>query len=206
MNSSRHACRRASNLVTIASHSQPGPHDYLLSSRLTHLNVCTACLLSINACSRSILLQSHHNNPIRTQFRPFSAHAPPVCPQSAPEPSQHMRACVPRIIQAHSGTITPFFSSINLPHSRSLVPTVHVPVPSSAPLQHPRSSQSSITCTPSSPGLPSLHPGAQHPRQPPFPASIIFHLVLVCVQTPTSPHAPLHNIKTVCSVLAMHDP
>jgi hypothetical protein len=83
MNSSRHACRRASNLVTIASHSQPGPHDYLLSSRLTHLCVCTACLLSMNACSLSILPQSHHANATHTQFLPFSAH-PPSAPSVSP--------------------------------------------------------------------------------------------------------------------------
>jgi hypothetical protein len=172
--------------------AQPGPRDSQFSS-CTDLSVCTACLLSLNACSHSILLHSHHANTIHTQFRPFSAHAPPVRPQSAPEPSQHMHPRVSRIIQAHSGTITPFFSSINLHHSNSLVHTVPAPVPSSMPLQHPRSSQSSIQCTPSSTSLPGLHRGAT-----PAPASFscnksCFHLVLVCVQTPTSPHAPIHN-------------
>jgi hypothetical protein len=161
----------------------------------------------MNSCSESILLQSHHNNTIYTQFRPFSAHAPPVRPQSAPEPSQHIHACVSRIIQAYSGTITPFFSPINLPHSRSLVHTGPAPMPSSIPLQHLHSSQPSSTCPPSCPGLPSLSSSAQHPRQPPFPALIMFSSCFgLCPHTHIITHAPTQRNMTVCTVLNMDHP
>ncbi len=92
MNSSRPACRRTSNPITVASYSQPGPRDSLLSC-LTHLNVCTACLLSMNACSHSILLQSHHQSnsySISFFFSPRSPSAPSVSPRAI---ATHARVC-----------------------------------------------------------------------------------------------------------------
>ncbi len=142
---------------------------------MPHTPQCMYCMFAFDEC---LLCPScfNHNTPMQLtlNFVLFQLTHPPVRPQSAPEPSQHMCAYVSRMIQAYSGTITPFFSPINLPHSRSLVPIVPAPVPSSIPLQHPHTSQSSIQCPSCSPSVLSLPSSVQHPRQPPFPALIMF--------------------------------
>ncbi len=191
MSSSRPACRRTLNLITFASHSQPGPRDILLSS-CTHHSAYTACLLSMDACYQSSLPQSHHcGAPIQLTIK--FVHCQLTHPQCAlSQPQTHHTTCT-HVFHASSKPIQVLLHPSSL-ESTCLAHAVGfplpAPVPSSAPLQHPRSSQTSITCPPSSTSLPSLHRAEQHSRQPPFPVSIIFLLVLVCVHTPTSPHTP----------------
>jgi hypothetical protein len=80
-------------------------------------------------------------------------------------------------------------------------------VPSSAPLEHPHSLQPSITCPPSPPSLPSLHRAAQHPRQPPFPALIMFLSCFgLCTHPHITTHAPTQRNMTARSMLNLHDP
>ncbi len=74
------------------------------------------------------------------------------------------------------------------------------------PLLQPRSSQPSIQCTPSTPSLPSLHPVAQHPRQPPFPALIMFSSCFgLCTRPKITTRAHTQRNMTVCTVFNMHE-
>jgi hypothetical protein len=162
----------------------------------------------MNACSLSILLQSHHANPTHTQFRPFSAHAPPVRPQSAPDPPQHMHACV-----CFTHDPSPFRSGHNFLLSNQ--PATHAVL---FPQFLCQCHQARLSSTPTPPNhqfnalqaLPAFLacPVVRNTRlRLLFLLQIIF---LSCFGLCTHPHittrAPTQHSMTVCMVFTMYDP